>query len=107
MSGMTRMSGRLIASGRALAGVSQAHFAAAAGLDVDTLSQLEAGGSAWLRSTAQIEAIKRGFDHFGLLIVEESDGLGAGVRLNFTRADVRQIMRLENEGGIIGSDDSP
>jgi hypothetical protein len=29
------------------------------------------------------------------------------VRLKFTRKDVRQIMRLEGEGGIVGSDDAP
>jgi hypothetical protein len=39
--------------------------------------------------------------------VEETDGMGAGVRLKFTRTDVRQIARLENEGGVVGSDDAP
>jgi hypothetical protein len=41
------------------------------------------------------------------MIVEEADGLGAGVRLKFTRSDVRQIARLEGEGGIVKSDDAP
>jgi transcriptional regulator with XRE-family HTH domain len=107
MSKMTRISGRLIAAGRALVGVSQADFATACGLDVDTLCRLEAGGSAWVNSDAEVEAVARGMNHFGVMIVEETDGMGAGVRLKFTRADVRQIARLESEGGVVGSDDAP
>lgn len=30
--------------------------------------------------------------------------MGAGIRLKFTRQDVKQILRLEGEGGIAGSD---
>jgi transcriptional regulator with XRE-family HTH domain len=104
---MIRISGRLIAAARALAGVSQADFATACDLDVEVLCRLEAGGSAWVTVDAEVEAIARGLSHFGVMIVEESDGMGAGVRLKFTRADVRQIARLETEGGIVGSDDAP
>lgn len=104
---MIRISGRLIAAARALAGVSQADFAATCGLEVETLSRLEAGGSAWVDSEENVEAVTRGLSHFGVMIVEEADGMGAGVRLKFTRADVRQIARLEGEGGTIGSDDAP
>jgi transcriptional regulator with XRE-family HTH domain len=107
MSSMIRISGRLIAAARALAGVSEAEFAAACGLAVDTLCRLEAGGSAWVSVDAEVEAVSRGLSHFGVMIVEESDGMGAGVRLKFTRADVRQIARLESEGGIVASDDAP
>ena len=51
--------------------------------------------------------MNRALDRFGVIVIEESDGMGAGVRLKFTRRDVSQIARLENEGGIIGSDDAP
>lgn len=101
------MSGRVIAAARALVGVSEADFAAACGLAVETLGRLEAGGSAWVSSAEHVEAVTRGMNHFGVVIVEETDDMGAGVRLKFTRADVRQIARLEGEGGIIGSDDAP
>jgi transcriptional regulator with XRE-family HTH domain len=104
---MTRISGRLISAARALAGVSQADFAAACGLAVETLCRLEAGGSAFVTSDADVDAVARGMRHFGVMIVEEADGLGAGVRLKFTRSDVRQIARLEGEGGIVKSDDAP
>jgi hypothetical protein len=97
----------LIAAGRALIGVSQADFATACGLDVDTLCRLESGGSAWVSSDAHVEAVTQGLSHFGVVIVEETDTMGAGVRLKFTRTDVRQIARLENEGGVVGSDDAP
>ena len=107
MSGMIRISGRLIAAARALVGVSQADFAGACGLAVETLDRLEGGGSAWVSSEADSEAVTRGMSHFGVMIVAEADGMGAGVRLKFTRADVRQIARLEGEGGTAGSDDAP
>ena len=107
MGNMIRISGRLIAAARALAGVSQADFAAACGLSVDTVCRLEAGGSAWVSSDADVEAVTRGMSHFGVVIVEETASMGAGVRLKFTRADVRQIARLEGEGGTVGSDDAP
>jgi hypothetical protein len=104
---MTRVSGRLMAAARALVGVSREDFAAACGLTVDDVCRLEAGGSAWVTSDAELAAVMRGLSHFGVLIVEEADGMGAGVRLKFTRSDVRQIARLESEGGVIASDDAP
>lgn len=107
MSSTSRVSGRVIAAARALVGVSQADFATACGLDVDDINRLEAGGSAWVSSQAEADAVGRGLTHFGVLLVEEADGMGAGVRLKFTRSDVRQIARLEGEGGTIGSDDAP
>lgn len=54
-----------------------------------------------------MEALLRGVEHFGVIVIDEADGMGAGVRLKFLRQDVRQIARLEDEGGIIGSDDAP
>lgn len=49
----------------------------------------------------------RAFETFGIVVIGESDGMGAGVRLKFTRQDVKQIGRLEAEGGIVSSDDVP
>jgi hypothetical protein len=104
---MIRVSGRVIAAARALVGVTPADFAAACGLESDTLCRLEAGGSSWVSSEADNEAVMRGMHHFGVVVIDEADGMGAGVRLKFTRSDVRQIARLEAEGGLIGSDDAP
>lgn len=101
------MTGRLIAAARALAGVSQADFARASGIPTETIALMEANGSAWLHSATDAEAVSRAFYKFGVVVIDEGDGMGAGVRLKFTRQDVKQIARLEGEGGIIGSDDAP
>lgn len=101
------ISGRLITAARGLAGVGAADFAKAAGISIDTLDTIERGGSAFVESEPLAEALKRGLDHFGVVIVEEGHGFGAGVRLKFTRQDVRQILRLEGEGGNVGADDAP
>jgi len=107
MSEDNRITGRLIAAARALVGVGPADFAAAAGLPVETLGRIEAGGGAAAPSASEADALARALDHFGVILVAEADGMGAGVRLKFTRQDVRQVARLENEGGIIGADDAP
>lgn len=107
MSNDIKITGRLIAAARALAGVSQADFAAAAGISAETLERIEGGGGARIHARPEVEAVHRGLEYFGVLVVEEADGMGAGVRLKFMRQDVRQIARLEGEGGIVGSDDAP
>jgi transcriptional regulator with XRE-family HTH domain len=101
------ISGRLVAAARALAGVSQDAFAQAADLSLERVAHIEAGGTAQVESEADRAALCRGLEHFGILLVEEADGMGAGVRLKFTRLDTRQLARLEGEGGIIASDDAP
>lgn len=102
-----KITGRVLAAGRALAGVGIDYLAKAGGISPDRLACLEAAGSAWIDDEAEAEAVRRGLDHYGVVIVEEGDGMGAGVRLKFTRSDVRQITRLEGEGGMVGSDDAP
>jgi hypothetical protein len=107
MTSKFEVTGRLIAAGRALVEVGRSDFAKAAGLSVDALTLLEAGGSAWVQSQTDADAIVRAFDTFGVVVVDEGDGLGAGVRLKFTRQDVKQLVRLESEGGIPRPDDAP
>lgn len=102
-----KVSGRMIAAARALTGVSRAAFADAAGLPPEVIADMEAGGSALLQVDTEIEAVNRALECFGVIIIDEADGMGAGVRLKFTRQDVRQTARLEDEGGIVGSDDAP
>lgn len=101
------ISGRLIAAARALTGVSRADFADAAGLPMERIGFMETAGSAFLQSDRDIKAVSHALEHFGVVVIDESDGMGAGVRLKFTRQDVKQIARLEGEGGIVGSDDAP
>lgn len=102
-----RVTGRLVAAARALAGVSRSSFGDAGGLSAAVIGALERGGSAWITSPEHNQGVQRAMDYLGILLIDEADGLGAGVRLKFTRQDVHQVTRLESEGGIVGSDDAP
>lgn len=107
MSDSVKMTGRLVAAARALVGVSAEEFGRAAGLTSQEMNSIEASGSARLRSQGDVEGMLRAFGKFGVIALGEDDGMGAGVRLKFTRQDVKQIARLEGEGGVVGSDDAP
>lgn len=101
------ITGRLIAAARVLTGVSQAELARASGVRLSTVARTEAGGGAPLQSKGDAEALSRALEGFGAMFIAESDGNGAGVRLKFSRLDVKQIGRLEGEGGIVKDDDAP
>jgi transcriptional regulator with XRE-family HTH domain len=102
-----QMTGRLLAAGRVLAGISQEDFAAIIGMPVETVCSIEANGSAWIHSSEDAERISRALDEIGILTFGEAGGMGAGVKLKFTRQDVKQVMRLENEGGNAALDSAP
>jgi transcriptional regulator with XRE-family HTH domain len=107
MDAETRVTGRLIAAARTLTGISTQDLARSSGVPIETLRRMEASGSAWLQPGSDLEAISRALETFGAVFIPESDGIGAGVRLKFMRQDVRQISRLEGEGGIVANDDVP
>ncbi len=107
MTSAVKITGRIVAAGRALVGVGREDFARVAGMPVERIAFLEASGSAWLPTQDDIEAVSRALEHFGAVVIAEDGNMGAGVRLKFTRQDVKQILRLEGEGGIARSDDSP
>lgn len=106
MDATVRLTGRLVAAARALTGVSQSDLAISSGVALETLRLLESNGAAWLPDVDS-RALYRALERYGAVIIAEGDGMGAGVRLKFTRQDVRQIGRLETEGGIARSDDVP
>ena len=101
-----KLTGRLLAAGRALAGIGSEDLARAAGAPVDTVQYLEANGAAWVPEE-HAEALRAALEPYGIILVPEGGGMGAGVRLKFTRQDTRQIGRLENEGGVARPDDVP
>jgi len=107
MSIKTNVTGRLVAAARALTGVSPDDLARTSGVTVQALARIEASGAAELPPGAEADAIRRALEGYGAVFVAEGDGLGAGVRLKFSRQDARQISRLEGEGGIVRDDDVP
>jgi hypothetical protein len=106
MNSTGRVTGRLVAAARALTGVGESELAAASGIPLETLRLLERNGAAWIPDD-ESQALGRALETFGAVVIPESDGMGAGVRLKFTRQDARQIGRLETEGGVARSDDVP
>lgn len=103
----SKLTGRLVAAARALAGISREDFARAACVPAETIAAIEANGGAWLHAESDAEAAHRALEHFGVVLVEEDGRMGAGVRLKFTRQDVKQLARFEGEGGPARSDDAP
>lgn len=101
------ITGRQIAAARALTGVNKSDLAEAAGVPLATLQRMEADGGFSPSPDDQRDAVRRALEAFGAVFIPESDGLGGGVRLKFTRQDAKQIARLEGEGGPARSDDVP
>jgi transcriptional regulator with XRE-family HTH domain len=106
MSAAIKVSGRQVAAARALSGVSRAELAKACGVSVEEMGRIETSGSVPL-AASDAERTLRVLDTFGVVVIPEGDGLGAGVRLKFTRLDAKQIGRMEGEGGNVGEDDVP
>lgn len=48
--------------------------------------------------------LREALEEAGVVFIPENGG-GAGVRLKFTRKEVRAINRWEGEGGVTGEDD--
>lgn len=107
MSAQPKLTGRLVAAARTLAGISREDFAKAARVTPETITAIEGSGSAWLDNDDHVAAAHRAIEYFGIVIVDEGGGMGAGVRLKFTRQDVKQLARLEGEGGPARADDAP
>ena len=101
------ISGRLVAAARALTGISLDDVAGKAKISTEQLALMEASNAALLPADDTTDAVRKALEHFGAVFVPEGDGLGAGVRLKFSRLDAKQIGRLEGEGGAVGEDDVP
>ena len=87
---------------RALIEWSVDELALASKVDTKTITDFE------LRYRAPNDGDKRrirvAFEDGGVIFIPENGG-GAGVRLKFSRREVRAINRWEGEGGSIGEDD--
>jgi hypothetical protein len=103
----SRMSGRLIAAARVLTGITQPVLADQAKVALDALKLMEADDAAILPASEEVAAVRKALEHFGAVFIPDGNNMGAGVRLKFSRLDVKQIGRLENEGGPAADDDVP
>jgi len=87
---------------RALVQWPREHVAKKAGVEVDVLTAFEREGVDPGEDAK--ERIQAALEEGGAVFLSEADG-GIGVRLKFSRQEVRSIRRLENEGGPVGDDD--
>jgi hypothetical protein len=88
---------------RALVDWPRKHLAQASGVEELTIRNFERklqepDEDAKRRLVAAVEAA-------GVVLIGENGG-GVGVRLKFTRREVRAINRWEGEGGVVGEDDA-
>jgi len=96
------VTGKQIAAGRVLAGISRAKLAQRSGVSEANLKLMEANDGS--PGGPDVESVRAALEQFGVVFIPENGG-GAGVRLKFNRSEVKQIRRLEGEGGTVADDD--
>ncbi len=97
------ITGREARAARALVQWPRDHVARRAELAEDALAAFETGLADL--DSGEKQRLKEALELGGAIFIPEDALGGIGVRLKFTARDVRQIDRLENEGGAHGSDD--
>ncbi|HWJ68436.1 MAG TPA: DNA-binding protein [Sphingobium sp.] len=98
-----RFTGPLARAARALAQWPRGHVAGLAGIEETVLAEFETGGQS-LDEDALMR-LRQTLEEGGVVFLPEDELGGAGVRLKFTAQDVKQINRMEGEGGPVGTDD--
>ena len=88
---------------RALAGLSRDALAAASGVPAVAIRDFEAETET--PPADALTALATALEAAGIAFLADGTGGGAGVRFKFSRRDVKQIDRLENEGGPVAEDD--
>jgi len=96
------LTGALCRAGRALVQWPREQLADASGVSRKVIRDFETGGANPGQEARA--ALKHALEAAGAVFLDEDD-MGAGVRLRFTRRDVRQLNRFESEGGVVGDDD--
>jgi transcriptional regulator with XRE-family HTH domain len=96
------LTGALCRAGRALVQWPREQLAEASGVSKKAIRDFETGGADPGKKGRA--ALRHALETAGAVFLDEDD-MGAGVRLRFTRRDVKQINRLEGEGGVVGDDD--
>jgi transcriptional regulator with XRE-family HTH domain len=89
-------------AGRALIEWSQQQLSQAASIDVQTIGDFEKRFRAPDETTRR--RLRAALEAAGVVFIAENGG-GAGARLKFSRAEVWEVNRWEDEGGVPGEDD--
>lgn len=97
-----QITGPLCRAARALVQWPRAQLASASGVQKAEIRAFETGDVD--PGDEAKTALRQALEAAGAVFLDEDD-LGAGVRLRFTKRDVKQLRRLEGEGGAIGEDD--
>jgi transcriptional regulator with XRE-family HTH domain len=95
------LTGPLCRAARALVQWPRERLAESCGITKKMVRAFE-NGSSELSAEAKAK-IMATLEQGGAVFLEEDD-MGAGVRLRFTARDVKQLRRLEGEGGAVGED---
>jgi transcriptional regulator with XRE-family HTH domain len=89
-------------AGRALIEWSQAQLSQSASIDIQTIADFEKRFRAPDETTRR--RLRATLEAAGVVFIAENGG-GAGARLKFSRAEVWEVNRWEDEGGVPGEDD--
>ena len=97
-----QITGPLCRAGRALVQWPRTQLASASGVKKGDIRAFETGD---VDPGEQARAALMHALETAAAVFLDEDDLGAGVRLRFTKRDVKQLRRLEAEGGAVGDDD--
>jgi transcriptional regulator with XRE-family HTH domain len=97
-----QITGPLCRAARALVQWPRAQLASESGVEKAAIRAFESGDVD--PGEGARGKLKHALEAAGAVFLNEDD-LGAGVRLRFTSRDVKQLNRLEGEGGAVGEDD--
>src|SRR5262245_47572282 len=89
-------------AGTALIEWSHAQLSQSAAIDMQTIVDFEKRVRAADETTRR--RLRAALEAAGVVFISENGG-GAGVRLKFNRAEVWEVNRWEDEGGVPGEDD--
>ena len=89
-------------AGRALIEWSQQQLSQAASIDLQTVSDFEKRFRSPDETTRR--RLRAALEAAGVVFIPENGG-GAGARLKFSREEVWEVNRWEDEGGVPGEDD--
>lgn len=87
---------------RALIEWSQAQLSQSAAIDIQTIADFEKRFRSADETTRR--RLRATFEAAGVVFIAENGG-GAGARLKFSRSEVWEVNRWEDEGGVAGEDD--